>query len=359
MKKTELLELYSDSKKCAEQIGLTYSSDNVPGITRIKKGKGWAFKDEQGIFISDARSKEDLLKLGIPPAWNNVWICPGLKGHIVATGIDDKGRKQYIYHQNWRTIRDLLNFYKLISFGDNLPAIRRTVKKQLKKDAALDREQVLSLMLWFLDNGYIRIGNEVYFEENESVGLATLGRDHVSISSDTVRLSFIGKSNQEHVIEMKNQNAAYLLKQLLKRPGDRVFVNEDGRPYNASDCNAYLHSIATDSISAKNFRTWGGTLAAFEYLKKNQQTDEKSEKVIIKAVDKAAEVLGNTRAVAKTHYVHPHILETYAKDDFSSLYKKIKRKNTRELTKGENELLAFLELLFKREFESLVTKNGL
>lgn len=357
MNKSELLRLYSDSQACAESAGILYSTDEEVGIRRNRRGKGWSFIDADGHAITDRNLKEQLLKLAIPPAWRDVWICPGLNGHILATGLDDKGRKQYIYHPRWRAIRDTLNFYKLLNFGEHLPQIRRAIKKELSKEILLGQDQTLALMLWFLDNGYIRIGNDIYYEENESVGLATLSRDHVRLKTDVIILKFTGKSGQQQTVELQDRRTATLLKKLLKRPGDRIFVNEDGQPYTAEDCNAYLHQVADPNVSAKDFRTWGGTLAAFEHLKGQRQSDEKPEKVVVAAVDKAAKKLGNTRSVARSHYVHPHILEAYINDDFDDLYKSIKTKDRKELRKIENELLGLLEILFQKEFGLLESKS--
>lgn len=352
----DILALYEDNIQCAEIAGLIYCSDTASGITRKRQGKGWRFLDDTGKAVTDEAIKQRIAQLAIPPAWQQVWINPSESGHILATGVDDKGRKQYIYHPKWRGVRDLLNFYRLLSFGSYLPLIRKEVEAQLKK-STLDDTQVMAMMVWLLDNAYIRIGNETYFEENETVGLATLGREHLRIGkSGSFHLSFTGKSSQEQEIDLHDERMAELLTKLLRRPGERIFTREDGSPYTATPCNEYLRSLTHGEVSAKTFRTWGGTLATYEHLRANRSTEEKPEKVIIEAVDKSAEQLGNTRAVARSHYVHPHVLEIYLQGSFEDYYEQVKDTRKHGLTKAEAELLKLLELLFKKEFTLLQKK---
>lgn len=348
----DINELYTDNQKCAETAGLFYSSDDLPGYERRRHGKGFRFFDDQHKALTDKKIREQIDKLVIPPAWQEVWICPDPDGHILATGVDDKGRKQYIYHPKWRKIRDLLNFYRLMMFGEQLPGIRKHVEKQLRR-RTFDREQALALMLWVLDNGYIRIGNDAYYEENDSVGLTTLTKKHVQVKGSVVSLAFIGKSHQEQTIELDDALVATLFRKLLALPGQRLFKISASETLDAEACNQYLRELASGDISAKNFRTWGGTLAAFKYLKSHLGSPRKNDQLVVKAVDKAAETLGNTRAVAKKHYVHPHILETFTRDTFGDYYKIIKKKRVAYLEPDEAELLAFLEVLFQKEFDLL------
>lgn len=349
----ELQSLYSDAQRCAESIGLAYISDEQPGLGRKGSGRGFSFIDAEGRLITDKKLKVRIKDLVIPPAWKSVWICPSDKGHILATGIDDKGRKQYIYNPKWRTMRDLLNFYRLLSFGTKLPAIRGHIERQLNR-RTLDRDKTLAVMLWILDHAYIRVGSEMYYEQNESVGLSTLSPAHVVIERDDVTLAFKGKSSQEHGITFSDRRIAKLLKELQGRNSDWLFCI-GGDHIGAEDVNQLLQSLAGKEVHAKDFRTWGGTLAAFSYLKDqaNSRTDKKPEKVVIEAVDQAAETLGNTRSVARAHYVHPHILQTYARDDFNAYYERLRPRRQRYMTEDESELLQFLELLFDREYKKL------
>lgn len=349
----ELHSLYQDTERCAESIGLIYVSDASPGLSRQRSGKGFSFIDASGRRITDANLKSRIKELAIPPAWKGVWICPKASGHILATGVDDKGRKQYIYNPKWRTMRDLLNFYRLLSFGARLPAIRQHIETQLNR-RTLDRDKVLAVMLWVLDHAYIRVGNETYYEQNESVGLSTLAREHVVISGDDVTLAFTGKSSQEHEITFSDRRIAKALAELQSQKSNWLFT-ANGEHIGADSVNELLQSLAGKEVHAKDFRTWGGTLAAFTHLKREVQndTDKKPEKAVIEAIDQAADALGNTRTVAKSHYVHPHILQSYVKDDFATYYQRMKPRKRRYMSEDETELVRFLELLFEEEFKKI------
>jgi DNA topoisomerase-1 len=348
-----LQELHHDTQKCAKFIGLNYYTDESPGISRTKHGKGFTFVDQHNKTVTDKQIRNAINKLMIPPAWSQVWICPDPNGHIVATGIDEKGRKQYIYNEKWRAIRELINFYRLLTFGKHLPTTRKTIDEQLRRHT-MDREQVLALVLWVLDHAYIRVGNESYFEQNESIGLTTMQKKHASVKGDTVTFEFRGKSGKDHNIQLKDARVARMVGELLKIPGARLFKVSSKEVIGASDLNEYLQTIAgTTNLSAKDFRTWGGTSAAFTHLKSSLDTELTADKVIIEAVDRAASVLGNTRAVAKAHYVHPHILDTFSNNDFGKYYRQIKVRERQYLDRTEAELLAYLEILFTKEFDLL------
>jgi DNA topoisomerase-1 len=354
----ELTELYQDSQTCAKLIGLNYIAGGEAGIARQKHSKGWMYKDASGKPVSNARLKKQLAELVIPPAWQEVWICPSNKGHILATGIDDKGRKQYIYHPKWRTMRDLIKFYRMIVFAGTLPKIRRSIGRSLKLPG-LPCEKVISAMLWILDNTYIRIGNDIYFNENESVGLTTLTDKNIVIAGPVVTLNFKGKSGKDQQITFEDKQVAGILDELRQVKGARLFRYKDEagqwQEITSDNLNAYLHELAGAEITAKDFRTWGGTLTAFMHLLEEQQAqDKKSEKAVVAAVDQAAAVLGNTRAVAKSSYVHPDLLNAYGSRDFKKYYERSKRRRrVNGLEKRETELLAFLEQLFENEFDLL------
>ncbi|PLS81355.1 DNA topoisomerase I [Candidatus Saccharibacteria bacterium] len=358
MNTKELSALYGDAQRCAQTIGLCYSSDaQMQGLTRHRHGKEWSFKDVGGRTITDQQIKEQILKLAIPPAWQNVWICPGLDGHILATGTDEKGRKQYIYHPQWRTMRDLIKFYRMMLFGTSLPRIRKSINTHLQRDGH-DFYRVIAAMLWIMDSTYIRVGNETYFQQNDSVGLTTLTDYNIITDGSMVAIGFNGKSGVEQHITFENPTVAKIVAESKDITGDRLFqyldANGQRHAVTSTDINKYLHEITGVAVSAKDFRTWGGTLAAFTHLIANQYTDKKTNKVMIEAVDAAAGVLGNTRSVAKSSYVHPHILEAYAAENFSSLYDQVKTVRKKQgLDKRETELLHFLELLFTSEFDLL------
>lgn len=358
LKPEDIQDLYHDVRACAETVGLVYIEEAKIGITRQKRGKGFRFLNRRGKTITQDEVKERLVKLAVPPAWKDVWLCSNDKGHILATGVDEKGRKQYVYHPHWRQVRELLNFYRLMVFGEHLPKIRSVVKEQLGR-RNLDKEQIRAIMIWLLDHTHIRVGNETYFEANESIGLSTLSKTNLTITGDKFSFFFMGKSHQEHLIEREDKQMASLLKRLMKHPGDRLFVTADGVAIDSSDINTYLQELTGEQISAKDFRTWGGTLAAFTYLKKRLNTDEKLETVVLEAIDQAAATLGNTRSVARAHYVHPHILAAYTSETFTDYFKKVQIKQVRGLGSSEVELLQFLELLFQAEFDVLRLRKEL
>jgi DNA topoisomerase-1 len=354
----ELQKLYDDAPASAETIGLAYVSDVDEGITRHRQGKGFCYK-LGGAVVKDKRLKERLVKMAIPPAWQDVWICTDPQGHIQVTGRDDQNRKQYIYHEKWRTMRDLLNFYRTILFGRCLPKIREAVNQQLNR-RTFDRGRVIAAMIWILDNGYIRIGNDIYFAERESIGLSTMLDNNVIIDGAVMTFTFKGKSGREQHLSLEHPQVAEIIAECKAVRGPRLFQYRDEHgaiaQLTSDDINTFLQEITSHAISAKDFRTWGGTLTAFDYLieEHRKDHDKKPEKVVLEAVDKAAEALGNTRATAREHYVHPHILGTYGTKNFERYYERAKKLRARPyLTKRETELLHFLEALFEEEFELL------
>lgn len=355
-----LEELYADTKTCARLVGLSYIGQESPGLIRRKRGKGFEYLSSENQRLVDKALQEHIASLVIPPAWQEVWICPDTKGHILATGIDEKGRKQYIYHPKWRTMRDLIKFYRMIIFGKALPKIRACIDENLAR-SELDREKVLATMLWLLDNTYIRIGNEQYYEQNESVGLTTLTDKNLVVAGTVTTLSFKGKSGKEQQISFEDRRIADIIRQLTLQRGTRLFRYKDTGSYReieSEDINTFLREITGVHISAKDFRTWGGTLMAFNHLVETYRLPDdktpKPEKVAVEAVDAAATVLGNTRSVARSSYVHPHILNTYVDENFAQYYEAVKQKRSKQgLDKRETELLAMLELLFTKEFKLL------
>lgn len=361
---TELNDLYKDPEQCAKLIGLAYIDQEAIGFTRVKSGKGFAYRDINGKTIIDQKLKESITSLVIPPAWQQVWICPNGKGHVLATGIDEKGRKQYIYHPKWRTMRDLIKFYRLLVFAAALPKIRAVISKNLDR-TDLDRDKVLAVMLWLLDNTYLRVGNDVYFHENDSVGLSTLTDKNIIVAGNVLRLFFKAKSGKHQQLAFEDARIARAIKELTKQRGRRLFrYKEDGTYHEiiASDVNEYLQEITSLPITAKDFRTWGGTLMAFNHLVATYRLPEaktpKPEKVAVEAVDAAANVLGNTRSVAKSSYIHPDLLTAYSKENFGEYYERVKMTHPKKgLDKRETELVSILTLLFEKEFTLLTAQT--
>jgi len=356
----QLSDLYSDPKTCAELVGLEYAEDTNHGFTRLKHGKGFRFQDIETNEAADTSTRKRITDLVIPPAWQNVWICPSEDGHILATGVDEKGRKQYIYHPKWRTTRDLIKFYRMLIFGRALPRIRKDIDEHLR-ERKLTQQKVIAIMLWILDNSYIRIGNDTYFQSNESVGLTTLTDRNIVTAGPVVTLAFKGKSGKEQQITFENAGIAKVLDELRQVKGARLFRYQDAagdwHTIDSDDINHYLHELTAAQISAKDFRTWGGTLMAFLHLleeEADQESHKQTEKVVIEAVDQAAAVLGNTRTVARASYVHPHILAIYGSKDFARYYRSAQSKRKiAGLDEHESELFYFLEQLFDDQFDLL------
>lgn len=360
----KLNDLYSDPRTCASMIGLSYIEPESEGITRTKHGKGYTYTEKQTGKAVLAPTKKWIEALVIPPAWNDVWICPDKNGHVLATGVDEKGRKQYIYNPKWRVSRDLIKFYRMILFAKGLPKIRRFIAQHLET-SGFGKDKIIATMLWILDNAYIRVGNEVYFQESQSVGLTTLTDRNCIIAGPVVTLAFKGKSGKDQQITFEHDAIAKTLRELSAVRGARLFRYQDDdlrwQDATSEDINSYLHDVTGLLISAKDFRTWGGTLLAFTFLVEQEESKKalKTEKAIVGAVDQAAAILGNTRTVARSSYVHPDILSVYASKNFTDYYvPAIEQKKIPLLDKNESTLVRFLEAMFEQEFQLLQQKKA-
>ena len=299
-----------------QAAGLTYVSDLDPGIHRRKAGLGFNYKDAKGDAVSDEATLDRIRKLAIPPAWTDVWIAATARGHIQATGRDVKGRKQYRYHDKWRTQRDGGKFDRLIAFGRALPKLRARVDRDLAL-RGLPREKVLAAVLRVMEVTLIRVGNEEYAKTNKSFGLTTLRDRHARIGTERAVFEFRGKSGKLHQTSFRDRRLARVVKACQDLPGQRLFqyLDDDGerRAVESADVNAYLREAMGEDFSAKDFRTWAGTVAAARALVTLPAcTDEGGAKrnvnICVKAV---AGVLGNTPAVCRSAYIHPAVLEAY------------------------------------------------
>jgi len=333
-----IVELYEDAEACAAAAGLVYASWEEPGIRRQRRGRGFCYLDASGVLVTDAAVKERIAALAIPPAWTEVWISPREDAHLLAVGEDDRGRRQYLYHERWRAIRDELNFHRLVLVGESLPAVREFVEAQLRR-RTLDRDRVLAAMIRIVDRSAVRIGNVVYAEENESFGLTTLAKRHVKVDGDTIRMTFPAKSNKQADLTVVDRPAARVVAELLRQRGRRLFT-VDRAPIEGSEVNARLGELSAAHVTAKDFRTWNGTLAAYRYLEEHLDSPDDREKVVLAAVDAAAEVLGDTRAVARAHYVHPQVLDAFVDGTFAAWSKPAGREPY--LDSSERRLLALL-----------------
>jgi DNA topoisomerase-1 len=343
-----------EHRKAASRAGLNYVTDGVVGISRRRAGKGWTFFFPDGARISDPTERRRILSLVIPPAWTEVWISPDPKGHIQATARDARGRKQYRYHTSYRDARDSSKFRHMIELSEVLPAIRGRAERDLRAPE-FSRRQILATVVQLLDKTLIRVGNDEYARENQSYGLTTLRMKHVAVNGSKMSFSFRGKSGVQHAISVTDKRIAQVVQRCQDLPGQELFqyLDESGRrqTVTSDDVNGYLREISGKGITAKDFRTWGGTMLAGVKLRAigAAPTQREARSNIIRAIDAVAERLGNTRSVCRKYYVHPALLHAYMQGlvpDASGQDKP--RKNRRDrptpaLRRDEVAILQFLQ----------------
>jgi len=306
----------ADPVAAAERAGLRYVHDRQPGIKRRKSGKGFTYVGVNGKVVRDAPTLGRIRALVIPPAWTEVWICNNPSGHIQATGRDVKGRKQYRYHTRFREVRDETKYEKLFDFAAALPKIRARCEADLKTPG-LSRDKVLAVVVSLLEQTLIRVGNEEYSRLNQSFGLTTLRDGHARIRGASVEFHFRGKSGKEHTVSLNDRRLAKIVKRCRDLPGDELFqyLAEDGtrRTIDSADVNEYLRAAAGEDFTAKDFRTFAGTVLAANALAEGglASTQTASKRMIVAAIKATAERLGNTPAVCRKCYVHPGIFEAY------------------------------------------------
>lgn len=299
-----------------EDADLRYVSESSKGYSRKKVGKHYQYFNTDGKRITDEKVVDRINKLRIPPAWKNVWISASNNTHLQATGMDDRGRKQYIYHPKWIEISQQNKFDKLIDFALSLPKIRGRLDYDLG-GKILDRKKVIATVVWLLQKTFIRVGNEEYAKENDSFGLTTLRNKHVKVKGSDIKFHFMGKSGVEHEVEVHNEKVAKIIKQCSELPGFELFqyIDEAGNRHvvDSSDVNSYLADTTKEKITAKDFRTWGGTtLSATTLYKLGDFQDEKVlKKNLVEAVKAVSNHLRNTVAVCRSYYIHPAIFKTY------------------------------------------------
>ena len=310
---TEILP--DDPRKAAITAGLRYVSDRSPGISRRKR-TNFIYYNKERKTLKDPAELKRIRSLAIPPAWEKVWICAQPNGHLQATGFDVKGRKQYKYHPTWRSVRDEAKFERLLAFAEVLPKIRARVQKDMHRPD-LGREKVLATVVRLLEVSLIRIGNEEYAKENQSFGLTTMRNRHAEIGGSTVRFRFRGKSGKQHTVEVSDRRVARIVQQCQDLPGQHLFEYEDHNGEIASigseDVNDYLHGITGQPFTAKDFRTWAGTVLAAIALGKMEEVDAETirKKNVITAIEAVARLLGNTIAICRKCYIHPAIPTSY------------------------------------------------
>jgi DNA topoisomerase-1 len=302
--------------KSATRAGLHYVTDGFAGISRRRSGKGWSYYDEDGARIAEMITRERLNALAIPPAWINVWICPDPDGHIQVTARDARGRKQYRYHASYRAARDQSKFRRMLEFSEILPLLRERVELDLRA-GDLTRRQLLATLVRLLDKSLIRVGNDEYARDNHSYGLTTMRSKHALVEGTLLRFSFRGKSGVEHSVTVDDPRIARIVQRCQDMHGQEIFQYLDAtgkrRVLVADDVNDYLRTASGRDITAKDFRTWGGTMVAAVTLRALGPAGSRTEaeRNIVQALDAVAERLGNTRAVCRKYYVHPALLAAY------------------------------------------------
>jgi len=305
-----------DSTSAARAAGLRYVHDGRAGIHREAVKDGFRYLDAHGAPVEDETTLARIKGLVIPPAWQDVWICAQPNGHLQATGRDARGRKQYRYHPKWRTARDEVKYERMLKFGDALPAIRHEVDRALKLPG-LPREKVLATIVYLLEATMMRVGNEEYARTNKSFGLTTLRNRHVKVDGSDVQFSFRGKSGVYHKVKVHDRRLAGIVKRTRDLPGQELFqyIDDDGETHSvdSSDVNDYLRNITGEEYTAKDFRTWSGTVLAALALREFEKFDSETQakKNIVRAIESVAEKLGNTPTICRKCYVHPAVLDAY------------------------------------------------
>lgn len=341
--------------------GLRYINDELPGISRVRKAKKFIYLDHFGEVIQNENLLKRINSLVIPPAWEEVWISPWANSHLQATGRDAKNRKQYRYHAVWRKLKDEVKYDRMIHFGKHLPTIRHRVNQALKMQG-LPREKVLATVVYLLQLTMIRVGNDEYAKTNHSYGMTTLRNKHVKIDGSEIHFHFKGKSGVEHSITVQDKKLAKIVSRIRELPGQELFqyVDDSGERHSISstDVNQYLHEITNEDFTAKDFRTWFGTVltAMNLYISESCENQNDVKKAIVNAIQATSEKLGNTPAICKKCYIHPVVISSYSEGVFlTTIENTIKKHCVADqnadleiilesgLSLGELALLTFLE----------------
>jgi DNA topoisomerase I len=349
-----------DPKDAAESAGLRYVTDKQPGIRRKKAGSGFTYSRVDGARLTDREALNRIKRLAIPPAWTDVWICPFGNGHIQATGRDAKGRKQYRYHTRFREVRESTKYEHLVEFADELPSIRRKVLEHMGL-RGLPREKVVATVVHLLEATLIRVGNDDYAKQNGSYGLATLKNRHVEVDGNEVRFRFTGKSGKQWSLRVRDRRVAKIIRACQDLPGQELieYVDDEGvcRDVTSADVNNYLSELTGKDITAKDFRTWAGTVLAATALSQLEtfDTTAQAKRNLRSAIEKVSSRLGNTPTICRKCYVHPEILNSYMDGnlvlEIRSRAEKELRNNLEGLKPEEAAVLAMLKARLAKEPE--------
>lgn len=335
-------------RESARDAGLRYVTDSRPGIRRIRSGRGFRYVRPDGSSV-DRDHAAWIKRLAIPPAWQDVWICPDRRGHLQATGHDARGRKQYRYHPDWRAQRDEVKYDRLLDFASALPRIRRRVRRDLAL-TGLPREKVLAAVVRLLETTLLRVGNAEYARENNSFGLTTLRNRHVKVGTSKVQLRFVGKAGKVAEVTLEDRLLARIVGRLQDLPGQELFqyIGEDGDSHaiGSEDVNAYLQEASGADFTAKDFRTWAGSVRAAAVLRREEAPSGEAlaRKSVVRAIKAVSEELGNTPAVSRSAYVHPAIIDAYMEGDLQPPSAKARGASTelQSLRAREAELVTLL-----------------
>lgn len=337
-----------DSVASAEAAGLVFVTDEDPGIVRVAVRDSFRYKDAGGKIVKDARTLARIRGLAIPPAWTNVWICPDERGHIQATGRDSRNRKQYKYHADWHRVRDDAKFDRLLEFGRSLPALRDVIQSHVSH-RGIGREKVLATVVHLLDTTLIRVGNPEYARTNKSFGLTTLQDRHVSCSSGEIRFKFRGKTGKDWRLRVNDRRIAKIVKSCQDLPGQHLFQYEDDegtvRRVTSADVNSYLRDISGTEISAKDFRTWAGTVIATMELGglPPPASETAAKRTLRQAIGVVASRLGNTVTICRKCYIHPEVVDCYLEGALADVLSTLETDPKLALPDEEARTLALLE----------------
>ena len=349
-KQPPVVDAREPTEDSARRAGLRYETDGKPGITRLKSKSGFVYRDAKGKPVRDEKTLARIKSLVIPPAWTDVWISPHANGHLQATGRDARGRKQSRYHPNFREVRDEAKYDRVIEFAKALPRIRATVKRH-RKLPGLTREKVLATVVSLLEKTLIRVGNETYARDNNHYGLTTIEDQHVTVKGKRLTFNYVGKSGVEHQVELDHPELAKIVKACQDLPQQQLFayVDDDGKHHDvkSDDVNKYLFEITGQHFTAKDFRTFAGTVLASRALAEFEKFDSQAQakKNVVQAIENVAKKLGNTRAVCRKCYIHPAVLNSYMDGSLASVLQKKAEDELKHLGKLTAEEASVVTLL--------------
>lgn len=356
------LTAVEDPAAVAKSAGLRYYADARPGTHRKRAGKHFSYIDAGGALIRDTKQLERIKKLAIPPAWTDVWICPSPYGHLQATGSDARGRKQYRYHAHWREVRDETKYWRMIAFGEALPSIREHASRDLSKPC-LNREKVLATIVELLDATALRVGNEEYARDNSSYGLTTLRTRHVDVIGSTLKLHFNGKGGKTFLVDLHDVRIARAVKRCKDIPGYELFkyVDESGERHSigSAEVNEYLQQITDQHLTAKDFRTWHGTVhaACSLYTVAGYKSQAEAKRNINGSIETAAQHLGNTVAICRKSYVHPAVIEAYMDGWLASVWDQVIQETKKKPVNGLHPEEVAVLVILQRALD-LVENDG-